>query len=201
MECSEDGCLQCLLEERRVCPRMVRSQYTVSSAMKTAARLKCLVSRSWQRPFNTLYVPRPDLEMVGLLRNIVLNTNQSICQVTTTAAERSGQLKRMELRARQRSNYEHLLASVSAYHCAIVTVVKLVCESARLLSLDSGTSLKHTKFLKKLLRFSENFCSQTSPAKNRWLEAAALCHTLWDLAEDMLHTTMYLSKPDCHVFR
>ena len=45
--------------------------------------LQDLVTHLWQRPFGTLYVPRADLELVGLLRSIVSNASLSIRQVTT----------------------------------------------------------------------------------------------------------------------
>lgn len=88
-----------------------------------------------------------------------------------TAGERSGQLKRMELRARQRSNYDRLLSryidttevsitktvydvcvsfsstmvSVAVYHQAMVVVVLLMCESVSHLPLDSGCDQGHIK--------------------------------------------------------
>eukprot|EP00731_Ephydatia_muelleri_P027311 Em0019g184a len=154
--------------------------------------LQDLITHLWQRPFGTLYVPRADLELVGLLRSIVSNASLSICQVTTTAAERSEQLKRMELRARQRSNYDRLLSSVVVYHQAMVAVVLLVCDSVSQLPLDSGSGQGHIKFLKKVLQFSENFNSLTSPDKNRWAEAGVLCHTL---------DTRHMTRPECHMFR
>ena len=45
--------------------------------------LQDLITHLWERPLNTLYVSRPDLELVGLLRSIVANASQSVCQVTT----------------------------------------------------------------------------------------------------------------------
>ena len=53
-----------------------------------------------------------------------------------------------------------------------------------------------TRFLKKVLQFSENFNSLTSPAKNRWAEATTLCHTLFDL--DTRHMTSHMTRHQTH---
>eukprot|EP00731_Ephydatia_muelleri_P027309 Em0019g182a len=155
--------------------------------------LQDLVTHLWQRPFGTLYVPRADLELVGKLRSIVSNASQSICQVTTTAAERSEQLKRKELRSRQRLNYDRLLSSVVVYHQAMVAVVLLVCDSVSQLPLDSDSGQGHIKFLEKAVSherisnkaaYHSTYCSYIGACTRRSAERAS-SKTPWYTRKDM----------------
>ncbi len=87
-------------------------------------------------------------------------------------------------------------SSLTTYESAAVLMVTMLAASVSLLPLSpegTGSTLKKPplmiRFAKRMLQFSENFQSQTSPNRNRWEEASELCHSLASLSAHTLPKT------------
>ncbi|XP_064403083.1 endoplasmic reticulum membrane-associated RNA degradation protein-like isoform X1 [Halichondria panicea] len=134
----------------------------------------------WGRRLCTLYMERRDLELVGVARRTLENTQQAVSQIQELAALRYSQYIGKQLRSRQRPNYQHLVSSLPQYCGSVLLLMILSLACLSHLPLDSDHEpVRIIKYHKKLLQFSENAHSQSS--RNRWEEVDKLCASLAQL--------------------
>jgi hypothetical protein len=130
-------------------------------------------------PHQSVFMGRNNLEVIAILRQLAEHLHASLQQIRTTTLERFKMYEQKTLRSRQRVNLDRLLSHIGVYWSTVALALCLMCLVMATIPRSHDQPLhdmnKLTKFLKKCLRFGENFSSQTSPFKNRWDEAQCLC--------------------------
>ncbi|XP_010187089.1 PREDICTED: endoplasmic reticulum membrane-associated RNA degradation protein, partial [Mesitornis unicolor] len=126
----------------------------------------------------TLYSPRPVLEVVVVLRKISTQCHQVSEQVIASTELRYKQWMNKTLRSRQRHNYLRMLNSIKYLSLVLRLIlvlitlelvnIQLVCEK------NPFDYQQYLKFLKSVLRYTENLVTYTSPEKNKWDETMEL---------------------------
>ncbi|NXH72785.1 EMARD protein, partial [Hydrobates tethys] len=126
----------------------------------------------------TLYSPRPVLEILVVLRKISTQCHQVSEQVIASTELRYKQWMNKTLRSRQRHNYLRMLNSIKF----LSPVLRLILVFITLELLNVHLFFKknpfdyqqYLKFLKSVLRYTENLVTYTSPEKNKWDETMEL---------------------------
>ncbi|NXI48579.1 EMARD protein, partial [Galbula dea] len=126
----------------------------------------------------TLYSPRPVLEILVILRKISTQCHQVSQQVIASTELRYKQWMNKTLRSRQRHNYLRMLNSIKFLSPVLQLIlllialelinVHLVCKK------NPSDYQQYLKFLKSVLRYTENLVTYTSSEKNKWDETMEL---------------------------
>ncbi|XP_014672507.1 PREDICTED: endoplasmic reticulum membrane-associated RNA degradation protein-like isoform X3 [Priapulus caudatus] len=125
---------------------------------------------------STLYRPKAELELIGLLRCIVQNCTALSEQLQNGLNLRFRQLQEKELRSRQRATYQRALESITSIGVGTRLALVVVCYVLDTLEHRTAADDRHktARCLKRTLQYVENLRSMTHPTRNRWMETRAL---------------------------
>ncbi|CAI5770479.1 Hypothetical predicted protein [Podarcis lilfordi] len=127
---------------------------------------------------HVLFCPRSVLEIVVVLRQISNQCHQVSCQVISTCETRYKQWTNKSLRSRQRHNYLRMRRSIKFLSPVLQLILILI--TLELIHVHTAGEQKapgyqhYLKFLKVILKYTENLVTYTSPEKNKWEEATEL---------------------------
>ncbi|XP_034964406.1 endoplasmic reticulum membrane-associated RNA degradation protein isoform X2 [Zootoca vivipara] len=130
------------------------------------------------RHVHVLFCPRSVLEIVVVLRQISSQCHQVSCQVISTCETRYKQWANKSLRSRQRHNYLRMRRSIKFLSPVLQLILILI--TLELIHVHTAGEQnapgyqRYLKFLKLILKYTENLVTYTSPGKNKWEETTEL---------------------------
>uniref|UniRef100_A0A452R2V1 ER membrane associated RNA degradation n=2 Tax=Ursus americanus TaxID=9643 RepID=A0A452R2V1_URSAM len=142
-------------------------------------------------PVPTLFCPRTVLEVLTVLRNISAHCTRVSSQVAASAELRHQQWVERRLRSRQRQTYLHMLSSIKLLSPVLYLILLLIALELVNIHVVHGKNTyeyqQYLKFLKSILRYTENLVVYTSQQKNKWNETINLTRTallkIWTFSE------------------
>lgn len=139
----------------------------------------------------TLFCPRVTLEVLVVLRGISSQCQRTSDQIIASLQFKHRQLVERKLRSRQRQNYLRMLSSVRLLSPVLYLILFLIALELVNIHAVCGKNAQeyqqYLKFLKSVLRYTENLVTYTSQEKNKWLETISLTHAvllkIWTFGE------------------
>uniref|UniRef100_A0A8D0UN85 ER membrane associated RNA degradation n=1 Tax=Sus scrofa TaxID=9823 RepID=A0A8D0UN85_PIG len=149
----------------------------------------------------TLFCPRAALEVLALLRRISASCHLVSGQVATSAELWHRQWEDRALRSRQRQTYLRLTRSIKLLSPMLYLILLLIALELVNIHLVHGKNTleyqQYLRFLKSVLRYTENLATYTSQEKNKWGESVDLTHVallkIWTFSEKK-QMLMHLAK-------
>ncbi|XP_029424340.1 endoplasmic reticulum membrane-associated RNA degradation protein isoform X4 [Nannospalax galili] len=139
----------------------------------------------------TLFCPRIILEVLVVLRGISSQCQRTSDQIVASLQLKHRQWVERKLHSRQRQNYLRMLSSVRLLSPVLYLILFLIVLELVNIHVVCGKSAQeyqqYLKFLKSVLKYTENLVACTSLEKNKWNESISLTHgvllKIWTFGE------------------